>query len=113
MSVEEIVEEVISELQLNFTSYFQYKFFVETIEAILTDQEGLDKVEGGLYCFLGTKTKEDPDTIKSRIRTIKNRLGPKELERLGFKKAPKNKELLFKIAEITKNKVGTDDEHKT
>lgn len=104
---EEVIEKVISDFQLNFTNYFQYKFFVESIEAIMRDEEGCQG--DGIYKFLGEKAQEDPDTIKKRIKSIKSNLELQALERLGFKKTPKNKDLLLKIASLAKSKVEPDE----
>jgi hypothetical protein len=101
--------------KLRFRSYLHYKFFEEVIEVLVSDKDKYLNNKGNIYEFLGGKIHKEPETIKTKIKTINNNFDREQYNLLGFNEKPKNTELLDRLVELSKNeklqKVETLNEH--
>ena len=102
--------------KLHFKNYFHYKFFADIVEVLVNDKDEYLNHKGNIYDFLGDKTHEQPETIKTRLKTINN-FDKDSYDTLGFQEKPKNTQLLDRIVELSKqekqnDKVETTNEHK-
>lgn len=78
------------------------RFLASIVKALIKKNDTCNKSH--IYDFLGEETKLQPESVRWKLRKIKNSIEP---ELLGFEEIPENIEFIYKLSELTEDLICT------